>query len=332
MRRTPQPGYVVVRFVGRHVPDPTDMRPGELVKWWEEIGIVAQAITEVYKPCHLNYQILGNSVPHVHLHVVPRYLDDPAPGRPLPDSSWQAATNLSKKQLVDEANELREAAGRAAPLRAEDGAISLVERGYDNLNERYSRWADLVDPPLSLPYLERVFATAEPKPSRAVELGCGPGVPVGKYLAERCSYVGVDISAAMLRQAALNVPRGVFVQADMSRVTFAQGSIDLVVAFHSIIHVPRQRHPELFRALATWLRPGGWLVASLSSHDNPGAQEADWLGGGPMFWSGFDAVTNLKLLKEAGFVVRESSVLDQNELGNPVQFLWVIAQRGRLDG
>jgi diadenosine tetraphosphate (Ap4A) HIT family hydrolase len=32
----------------------------------------------------MNYQLLGNLVPHLHVHVVPRYLDDPAPGKPMP--------------------------------------------------------------------------------------------------------------------------------------------------------------------------------------------------------------------------------------------------------
>ena len=34
----------------------------------------------------MNYQVLGNGVPHVHAHVVPRYLDDPCPNMPL--SPW----------------------------------------------------------------------------------------------------------------------------------------------------------------------------------------------------------------------------------------------------
>jgi diadenosine tetraphosphate (Ap4A) HIT family hydrolase len=38
----------------------------------------------VFAPCHMNYQLLGNSVPHLHVHLVPRYLDDIAPGKPLP--------------------------------------------------------------------------------------------------------------------------------------------------------------------------------------------------------------------------------------------------------
>lgn len=41
-------------------------------------------IEQVFAPCHMNYQLLGNSVPHLHVHLVPRYIDDPDPGRPLP--------------------------------------------------------------------------------------------------------------------------------------------------------------------------------------------------------------------------------------------------------
>ena len=32
----------------------------------------------------LNYDILGNSLPHLHTHVMPRYADDPKPGWPFP--------------------------------------------------------------------------------------------------------------------------------------------------------------------------------------------------------------------------------------------------------
>ena len=31
----------------------------------------------------MNINLLGNLVPHLHAHLVPRYYDDPAPGRPI---------------------------------------------------------------------------------------------------------------------------------------------------------------------------------------------------------------------------------------------------------
>jgi SAM-dependent methyltransferase len=125
----------------------------------------------------------------------------------------------------------------------------------------------------SAPYLKRALAGAA-DPIRAAELGCGPGTPIGRHLAERCAYIGVDLSAEMLRQAARDVPGGIFVRADMSRLE-APGSIDLVVASYSIIHLPGDRHEALFGAIGRRLRPGGQFVAALDSRDNPGGTDAD---------------------------------------------------------
>ena len=45
----------------------------------------ARALIQFYKPLKMNYETLGNSLPHLHTHLVPRYADnDPAPGRPFP--------------------------------------------------------------------------------------------------------------------------------------------------------------------------------------------------------------------------------------------------------
>jgi len=77
-------GHVAVVFRGRHVADFTSLSPGELSDYAQDIQAVALAIERVFRPCHVNYMLLGNIVPHLHVHVVPRYLDDPAPERPLP--------------------------------------------------------------------------------------------------------------------------------------------------------------------------------------------------------------------------------------------------------
>ena len=96
-REPPQPGTVVVVFRGRHVADPCDFTDEELVGYWADVRTTAKAIDGVYGPCQLNYMTFGNAVPHVHTHIVPRYPDDPAPGRPLPDEVFRNAPPLAER-------------------------------------------------------------------------------------------------------------------------------------------------------------------------------------------------------------------------------------------
>jgi diadenosine tetraphosphate (Ap4A) HIT family hydrolase len=77
-------GHAIVVFRGRHVADLTSLTAEEVAAYWFDVHTVARMIEHVFAPCHMNYQLLGNSVPHLHVHLVPRYIDDPAPGRPLP--------------------------------------------------------------------------------------------------------------------------------------------------------------------------------------------------------------------------------------------------------
>lgn len=83
-REGPAAGYSIVVFRGRHVADPVDLTEPELFAFWMEVRQTAKLIDAVFEPCQLNYQLLGNAVPHVHVHIVPRYLDDTAPEAPLP--------------------------------------------------------------------------------------------------------------------------------------------------------------------------------------------------------------------------------------------------------
>ncbi len=77
-------GHVAVVFRGRHVADFGDLTPQELSDYWRDVQHVGRAVSQAFTPCHVNYMLLGNIVPHLHVHVVPRYLDDAAPGMPLP--------------------------------------------------------------------------------------------------------------------------------------------------------------------------------------------------------------------------------------------------------
>lgn len=109
-RRPISPGYTVVIFRGRHVADLSDFADEEVAGYATEVRTVGRLVSDVFEPLHLNYQLLGNAVPHVHTHVVPRYLDDPAPGGPLPSSLFSDAPELPAAEFASQLARLREAA------------------------------------------------------------------------------------------------------------------------------------------------------------------------------------------------------------------------------
>lgn len=83
-RASVQRGYTIVSWRGRHVAEPTELTADEAALWWRELLAVGRALEDEFRPVKLNYELLGNSVPHLHAHVLPRYADDPRPGWPFP--------------------------------------------------------------------------------------------------------------------------------------------------------------------------------------------------------------------------------------------------------
>jgi diadenosine tetraphosphate (Ap4A) HIT family hydrolase len=88
------------------------MTPDEHAAFWSEVSTVAQAITAVFEPIHLNFQILGNQDPHVHVHIVPRFDPDPAPSLPLPAAAWENGRALSSEELMQQVDRLKDALGQ----------------------------------------------------------------------------------------------------------------------------------------------------------------------------------------------------------------------------
>lgn len=96
-----QRGYTIVIWRGRHVAEPTELSPEEAAAYWHELLHVGRALEQHLVPVKMNYDLLGNSLPHLHTHVVPRYADDPRPGWPFPFPEHEPAPHPEDELRAD---------------------------------------------------------------------------------------------------------------------------------------------------------------------------------------------------------------------------------------
>ena len=210
-----------------------------------------------------------------------------------------------------------------------DDPKQIVADGYDCIAEYHEEWASHMRMEERAKYTA-VLLEELPMGAEVLELGCGSGMPTTRQLAEWFTVTGVDFSARQIALAQQNVPMAKYVSADMTDLDFPADSFDAVAAFYSIIHVPRQEQAELQCKIASWLRPGGLLVATMGAHSSEADFNEDWLGT-PMYWSSFDGETNQRLVEEAGLNILSAQEETAEEFGEPITFLWVIAQRPAQD-
>ena len=105
-RRSRLPGYCLVVWRHGHVAEPDDLDPGQAGRYWAEVLAVGRAVRAQFRPVKMNYLTLGNHVPHLHTHVLPRYAGDPAAGGPIPWPEIFSAEPVPGTELHEQAASL----------------------------------------------------------------------------------------------------------------------------------------------------------------------------------------------------------------------------------
>jgi SAM-dependent methyltransferase len=209
--------------------------------------------------------------------------------RVYPDVSTQNSAGLV---LMADSGDVAKRAQQRDLVRRGYDAISLAYRSDDGAAaassaedvSRYAGWtAALAD----------LLASS----GRVVDLGCGAGIPATRELAGHgLQVLGVDFSAVQVRRARRLVPGARFVQADMTAFSLRPASVDAVVSFYALIHVPLADQQALFPRVRGWLRPGGYFLAIVGAGRWTGTER--YLGA-DMFWDHTDTGTYLRWLAAA---------------------------------
>lgn len=101
------PGWTVVVFQ-RHATELFHLTPTERIQLMEEVTLVAKVLADIGEARKINYELLGNQVPHIHWHLIPRLATDPAPLEPV----WRVqheAVRLSAPALRSNLERVRQA-------------------------------------------------------------------------------------------------------------------------------------------------------------------------------------------------------------------------------
>jgi len=89
------PGFCRVVW-NEHVKEMSDLSPGDRMRLNDAVWHVELALRDVLTPVKINVASLGNMVPHLHWHVIPRFADDAH----FPNPVWTEAVRTTEAPIL----------------------------------------------------------------------------------------------------------------------------------------------------------------------------------------------------------------------------------------
>jgi SAM-dependent methyltransferase len=211
---------------------------------------------------------------------------------------------------------------------AEGGPWPDIAHAYDVAAETYAATfaAELDGKPFDRALLDR-YAAALAGRGEVWDVGCGAAGHLTRYLADRgVAVCGADLSPASVAVARRRQPGLAFRVADMCDLPTGDGSLAGIVAFYSVIHLPRPRIPVALAEFRRALAPGGGLLVAM--HGGTGEVGSAGAFGHPVeVRATLVAPGELAgLVAAAGFAVRERHARDPYPGEYPSQRLYVWAE------
>jgi TDG/mug DNA glycosylase family protein len=171
--------------------------------------------------------------------------------------------------------------------------------------------------------------------ARVADLGCGPGWYAQAFRDRGLRPVAVDVSAAMLGEAARRAPTVSLVRGDLYALPFARASLDAAWAPKCYQHLPLAELPVGLARLHDALRPGARVCLTLANLAAVQASDAERARGvaehrfddaamqGRLFTL-LDAAAASALVRGAGFDRVRSEIVGRNGFWH-----WIEARRAR---
>ncbi|MDG4837677.1 class I SAM-dependent methyltransferase [Micromonospora sp. WMMD967] len=146
----------------------------------------------------------------------------------------------------------------------------------DKVRQAYASVADLyiglfgtreqVDPD-DLAFVARHLAT---RTGPVLDLGCGPGHLTGYLHSLGVDTSGIDLVPEFIAHARAAHPGVEFHSGSLESLDVVDGSVDGILAWYSLIHLPPEELDGVLAEFRRALAPGGALVLGMFDHDEVG--------------------------------------------------------------
>jgi diadenosine tetraphosphate (Ap4A) HIT family hydrolase len=96
-------GHSTLIFADRHAISLDELSDDEYARFSQDLRLSIRSIRLALRPDHVNVALLGNSCPHLHWGIIPRYRADPSWGRPIWEHTASQDLRLKPKTVSEAA-------------------------------------------------------------------------------------------------------------------------------------------------------------------------------------------------------------------------------------
>lgn len=179
--------------------------------------------------------------------------------------------------------------------------VGLYQRHADAWDR--GRRAELV---IERAWMDRFTAVLQPGAS-ILDVGCGSGQPIARYLIERGYHVtGIDSSAPLIEKCRARFPRNQWIVADMRTLALSR-TFDAIIAWDSFFHLSHEHQRAMFPIFRQHANPGAPLL--LTTGTGHGVAIGS-LQGESLYHASLSPAEYRELLDTHGFAVVAHTVED----------------------
>ncbi|GIV57897.1 MAG: putative methyltransferase [Rhodothermaceae bacterium] len=134
--------------------------------------------------------------------------------------------------------------------------------------DRIAAWyVETRDPRVGLEEVRDLMRRLAPG-ATVLDLGCGDGIPISQELVRAgFDVVALDASPEMVARYRANLPNVPARCVRVQEASFAPESLDAVVAWGVLFHLPADEQVTAVGKVATWLRAGGWFLFTAGNEE-----------------------------------------------------------------